>query len=287
MQQPACFKKYHLGKDASAIVVEFVGTFLFILTIPLSVSGSGDVAPLAIGFMLMAMIFCFGYISGGHFNPAVTLAVMLARPKGEDMKLKTRAFYIVAQLAGGFAAAFYCFIILGPSFPVPDTANDMIKVGKAFFAESVYTFVLASVVLHVACSSQKDNNFYGFAIGMAVLSAALCVGGVSGGAFNPAVATGLIVFRCLTGYCVPMYHLWVYWVAECLGALVAAILYNLVTDAFEAERALKAAESTGSAAIKSKPAAAEASLSREMSSRPATVAPTSAGAGEVNPLETD
>lgn len=283
MEQPACFKKYHLNSAKSALVVEFVGTFLFVLTIPLSIISSGEVAPLSIGFMLMAMIFCFGYISGGHFNPAVTFAVVLCKPADEPWNLGKRLAYWVAQIGGACCAALYCFMIHGTDFPTPDTANDPIKIARGFIAESVYTFVLASVVLHVACSRQKDNNFYGFAIGMAVLSAALCVGGVSGGAFNPAVATGLITIRCLTGYCVPMYHLWMYWAAELLGALVAAIIYTAVSDAMnEADKAKR--PDTDQVALSSSVKTPTKQGSAVISSATARAA---SGTADANPLDAD
>lgn len=221
-QKPGIFEKLHFSEYKSAVIVEFVGTFLFVLTIPLSAINNSEVSPLAVGFMLMSLVFSFGYLSGGHFNPAVSFAVWLST---KDFTKDKLILYTLAQCSGSFAAALYCVMIQGPSFPTPNAGLDVTKMVRAFLAESVYTFVLASVVLHVANSKQKNNNFYGFAIGMAVLSASLCVGDVSGGAFNPAVATGLTLMRCLTTYCVPLANLWLYWASELLGAFVASILY--------------------------------------------------------------
>lgn len=221
-KKPGVFEKLHFNQYKSSIIVEFVGTFLFVLTIPLASISNAEVAPLAIGFMLMSMVFTFGYISGGHFNPAVSFAVFLSTKEFTKDKL---VVYILAQIGGACCSALYCVMIHGPEFPTPNPGLDGLAIFRAFLAESVYTFVLASVVLHVACSKQKDNNFYGFAIGFAVLVAALCVGGVSGGAFNPAVATGLIVVRCLTAYCLPLANLWLYWTSEILGAFVASIFF--------------------------------------------------------------
>eukprot|EP00744_Colponema_vietnamica_P016883 GILI01023710.1.p1 GENE.GILI01023710.1~~GILI01023710.1.p1 ORF type:complete len:262 (+),score=54.98 GILI01023710.1:77-862(+) len=224
--KPGIFERLHFNDYMSAVIVEFIGSFLFILTIPLSSINDAEVAPLAIGFMLMAMVFSFGYISGGHFNPAVSLAVAIST----DFPIHKFILYVMAQCGGGVVAAFYCVMIHGTDFPVPDLGLDIVNMIRAFLAESVYTFVLASAVLHVACSKQKNNNFYGFAIGMAVLSAAFCVGGVSGGAFNPAVATGLIVVRCLMTYCEPLANLWIFWAAEGLGAIVASLFYMALSD---------------------------------------------------------
>ena len=228
MAGESILKKLQFNQFKSSVIVEFVGTFLFVLTIPLASITSPEVTALAVGFMLMSMVFCFGYISGAHYNPAVSFAVFLAQP---EFGLGKLILYVIAQIAGAACAAFYCVLIHGPEFPVPNTNNDPVRIARAFVAEFVFTFVLASVVLHVACSKQKDNNFYGFAIGMAVLSAALCVGGISGGAFNPAVATGLIVVRCFTLYCMPVVQLWMYWGSEILAAFCAALLYTAVRDA--------------------------------------------------------
>lgn len=224
--KPGIFARLHFNEYMSSVIVEFIGSFLFILTIPLSSISDAEVAPLAIGFMLMAMVFSFGYISGGHFNPAVSLAVAIST----DFPIHKFILYVIAQCAGGATAAIYCVMIHGPEFPTPEPGLDIVNMIRAFLAESVYTFVLASAVLHVACSKQKNNNFYGFAIGMAVLSAAFCVGGVSGGAFNPAVATGLIVVRCFMTYCEPLANLWLFWAAEALGAIVASLFYMALSD---------------------------------------------------------
>jgi glycerol uptake facilitator-like aquaporin len=227
-------EKLHFNQGKSSVLVEFVGTFLLVLTVSLASWNEPEMAPLAAGFMLMALVFAFGYISGGHFNPAVTLAAYFCeRDDGiPNFPWYNAIMYAVAQLAGSAAAGVYLLFILGFNFPTPNTPNNPLAVFRGFIAESVYTFVLASVVMHVAMSSQRHNEFYGFAIGMAVMSAALCVGGVSGGAFNPAVATGLIVVNCVVGQnCHAMIHLWMYWAAEIVGAIVATILFNSVTVA--------------------------------------------------------
>jgi len=220
--KPGIFKTLHFDENKSAVIVEFIGTFLFVLTVPLSVISNAEVAPIAIGFMLMSMVFSFGYLSGGHFNPMVSFSVFLCTKAFTKTKLIA---YVVAQMAGAFAATFYCVLIHGPQFPTPNPGLDFWNMLRAFMAESVYTFVLSSVVLHVACSKQKNNNFYGFAIGFAVLSGGLTCSNISGAAFNPAVATALIVTRCLTLYCEALASIWVYWASELVGSIVAAIIY--------------------------------------------------------------
>lgn len=236
----------HFNQAKSAVLVEFVGTFLLVLTVTLASANSGELTPLAAGFMLMAIIFAFGYISGGHFNPAVTFAAYLCdrTPDLPPFPWYNALMYMIAQLAGSGAAGVYMLFIVGFDFPTPQTAIDPMSIFRGFIAESVYTFVLASVVLHVALSSQRHNEFYGFAIGMAVMSGALCVGTLTGAAFNPAVASGLIVVKCVVGQrCTPMANLWMYWASEATGALVATILFNSVQAAMlEEKAAAKAAQ---------------------------------------------
>ena len=212
------------SQAVSELVSEFIGTFLLCLTIPLAGMGVGTLAAVPIGFMLMAMVFSFGYISGGHFNPAISLSTVFVGKNG----VRRMAMYVGVQVLASICANLYGTIIAGLDFPVPTTNNSLIKIWQGFLAELVYTFALTCVVLHVAMSRQKSNEFYGFAIGMTVLAAAFSVGGFTGGAFNPAVATGSQLVRCWTGDCVPLYHVWLYWAAPCLGAFIGALLFNIL-----------------------------------------------------------
>lgn len=228
----SCLRSFHLGPLMSAAVVECIGTFLLVLTVPLSSKENGEMAPIAIGFILMSLVFSFGYLSGGHLNPMVTVSVWLCTASGEGYAVFNKRrliLYLIAQMAGGTLAGFFAMMIEGRDFPVPNMGDDFVRMLRGFLAESVFTFVLCSVVLHVAISKQRNNNFYGFAIGFAVLCGGLTCGPVSGGAFNPAVATPLIVIRCFFSFtkdaCLPMGSLWVYWASEVVGAVVASIMY--------------------------------------------------------------
>ena len=104
----------------SEVIAEFLGTFLFVLTIPLASLGIGSLAPIPIGFMLMAMCFTFGYISGGHFNPAVTFATVLTGHTSVPKFIR----YTIAQVSAAIAAALYGSIIVGVNFPIP-TVNSL------------------------------------------------------------------------------------------------------------------------------------------------------------------
>jgi len=173
-------------------IVEFIGTFFLVLTVVLTVNGTaGHMAPLAIGSILMVMIFAGGHISGGHFNPAVTLGVWI-RGRCETADVPG---YVIAQILGGVLASFIGKYLL--DF-IPGTSG--INSGGAFdfvggaVAEFLGTFALVWTVLHTATAKGTEgNSFYGIAIGFTVMACAYGLGGVTGGAFNPAVATGISV----------------------------------------------------------------------------------------------
>lgn len=200
-------------------LVEFIGTFFLVFTIGSTVlaPGAGALAPLAIGAALMVMIFAGGHVSGGHFNPAVSLAVWI---RG---KLATADLvpYWLAQLAGAVLAAWTVHFFKSPAGAVAPLA---IGWKAALLAEFLFTFALAWVVLNVATAKGTANNsFYGLAIGMTVMTGAFAVGGVSGGAFNPAVAVGITVMGLQTWG-----NLWLFLVGNLGGGAVAAFTYKLV-----------------------------------------------------------
>src|ERR1700686_5141387 len=188
-------------------VAEFIGTFFLVLTIGCSVigNGAGPLAPLAIGSALMVMIFAGGHISGGHFNPAVTLGVWL-RGKCEATDV---APYMMFQIIGAVLAASVVKFLKGGAAV---TALQPATV-PALLAEFLFTFALVYVVLNVATAKgTSGNSFYGLAIGMTVMTGAFAVGDISGGAFNPAVAVGITVMG-LSWWA----NIWIYLVANFAG----------------------------------------------------------------------
>jgi aquaporin Z len=199
-------------------IVEFIGTFFLVFTVGSTVipPGAGPFAPLAIGASLMVMIFAGGHISGGHFNPAVTLAVWI-RGKCPNRDLVP---YWIAQFLAAFVAAWLIHF-----FKQPGSAEELaIGIKAALLAELLFTFALAWVVLNTATAEgTKGNSFYGLAIGMTVMVGAFAVGGVSGGAFNPAVAMGMTLMG-LSGW----NHIWLFGVGEFGGAAVAALAFRML-----------------------------------------------------------
>jgi aquaporin Z len=199
-------------------LVELIGTFLFVLVVGMVVidPGAGPLAPIAIGSLLMIMVYAGGHVSGGHYNPAVTLAVWLrGRCPTPDVP-----FYWGSQIVGAFAGGALALYLKGnPIVPAQE-----IKIVPALLAEFVGTFALAYVVLNVATAkATAGNSFYGLAIGFTVVVMAFALGGVSGGAFNPAIATG-ITFMHLEKTA----NFWIYLVGDLAGGAVAALTFKVI-----------------------------------------------------------
>jgi aquaporin Z len=198
------------------LVVEAIGTFFLVFTVGQVVlePGAGAFAPLAIGSVLMVMIYAGGHISGGHYNPAVTLGVFLrGRATGAEL-----GGYWAAQLVGGVLAALAVrFLKDGGALVASEIA-----VGPALLAEFLFTFALVYVVLNVATArGTSGNSYFGLAIGFTVLVGAYSVGSISGGAFNPAVAVGITMLGISA-----VGSIWIFLVANLLGGAAAGLLFN-------------------------------------------------------------
>jgi aquaporin Z len=200
---------------------ELIGTFFLVLTIGCTVIGgvAGVIPPLAIGSALMVMIFAGGHVSGGHYNPAVTLGVWLrGRCDAKDVLP-----YMASQILGAVLAALAVKYLRSGA----DVALAKPDVGRALLAEFLFTFALVYVVLNVATAKgTSGNSFYGLAIGFTVLTGAFAVGDISGGAFNPAVAVGISVLG-LSAWS----NLWIFLVANFLGGAAAAGVFRLLNAA--------------------------------------------------------
>ena len=203
-----------------AYLTEAVGTFFLVLTIGLTVLSGTPLAPLAIGSSLMIMVYMGGHVSGGHYNPAVTLAVWL---RG---KLPARQVvpYWIAQLSGAVVAALAVRALTGRTFaPAPGAG---VGAGQALLAEGLFTFALALVVLNTATSRQTEgNSYFGLAIGFTVTVGAFAAGGISGGAFNPAVGVGPALVSAMLGGGT-LGHAWLYVVGPLAGGAVAAAMFR-------------------------------------------------------------
>lgn len=195
------------------LAVEFIGMFLFVFTVGMateSANKSGAVlAPIAIGSVLMVMVFAGGHVSGGHYNPAVSIAVF-ARGK---MKGNEFLAYIVTQFVAAVLAGLLVKAVGGK-----EIAGATASTGKMLVVEFLFTFALAYVVLNVATAKgTAGNSFYGLAIGFIVVVGAISVGWISGAAFNPAIALGATVLGAFKWA-----HIWIYLLADFVGGAVAA-----------------------------------------------------------------
>lgn len=197
-------------------LVEFIGTFFLVFTIGNSVVGpQAALPPLAIGAVLMVMVYAGGHISGGHYNPAVTLAIWLrGRCPTRDV-----APYMIAQFLAAVVAALLVIFVIKDANPGVVKAIDPVR---GLIVEFLFTFALAYVVLNVATAkANAGNSFYGLAIGFTVVAGAFAVGGVSSGAFNPAVIVGLVTMKL-----VRVADIWIHLAADFGGGAVAALVFN-------------------------------------------------------------
>ncbi len=169
------------------LTVELIGAFFLMFTVGMAVT-AGSLAPLAIGSVLMVMVFAGGRISGARYDPAVTTAVLVRR-----------------GMAVGLGYA-------------PHAPAAVAGTGTMLVVELLLTFALAYVVLNVATARDTANNsFYGLAIGSTLATGAFAAGSLSGGAFNPAVAVGASVLGMFAWS-----HIWICLLAEFAGGAAAA-----------------------------------------------------------------
>ena len=200
------------------LLVELIGTFFLVFTVGMTVivTAAGVIPPLAIGASLMIMVYAGGHYSGGHYNPAVSLAAYI---RGR-LPFAELIPYWVAQIIGGCLAALAAIYLQGQS----GTVKEIPDLSKAALAEFLFTFALAYVVLNVATAkATAGNSFYGLAIGFTVVVGAFAVGGISGGAFNPAVAIGATIMGLFK-----VSYVWVHIVADLAGGLVAGLLFKFL-----------------------------------------------------------
>ena len=202
-------------------LIEFIGTFFLVLVVSTAavVGTAGDFAPFAIAGVLMAMIYAGGHISGAHYNPAVTLGAFL---RGA-LPPKEVAPYMISQILGAVIGSLIGMKILGAGTGVTAFQPEVLP---ALVAEFLFTFALVFTVLNVATAkSTEGNSYFGFAIGLVVLVGAFTVGGISLGAFNPAVTIGLIVAGKLS-----IASVWIYLLAQFAAGVAAAFAFKFVAS---------------------------------------------------------
>ena len=202
------------------LLVELIGTFFLVFTIGMTAFGhkfeDGIIPAIAIGSSLMIMVYAGGHYSGGHYNPAVSLAAFI---RGK-LPIGDLVPYWVAQVGGAALAAGTVLYLRGGADKVV-TIQDLTKAG---LVEFLFTFALAYVVLNVATAkATQGNSFYGLAIGFTVVTGAFAVGGISGGAFNPAVVVGNTIIGLFR-----VSYIWVHILADLAGGLVAGFVFKFL-----------------------------------------------------------
>lgn len=219
------FAEHKKIKLMKKLIVEFIGTFFLVFTIGGAVASGSPNAPVAIGAALMVMVFAGGHISGAHYNPAVSFAVML---RGK-MQAGEMFQYWIVQLVGGLCGAITSNFVTSNEASISMAPTSNISIGMPLVAEILGTFALAYVVLNVATAKgTAGNSFYGLAIGFTVMAMAVAVGGISGGAFNPAVGVGRVIADTLVGSGNTLGSVWIYIVGPLVGGGLAAMVFKVV-----------------------------------------------------------
>ena len=202
-------------------IIEFLGTLFLVLIIGLSQN------PIAIGLGLAVLVYMGAHISGAHYNPAVSLSMLI----NKQIQLKEFSFYVASQLLGSVVAAYLVVLLGNDDFNVVSNTSD---ISSFFFAEILFTFLLVFVILNVALNKNlKGNQFYGLAIGLTVTAGAFSVGDISGAVFNPAVSFGPSFFSFIdpqvVGNDISSSDFFLYYlISGIIGSVVASYLYKKV-----------------------------------------------------------
>jgi len=213
-------RNYKIG---SKMVSEFIGTYMLVITVGLNVLGGSTAPAFSIAAALMCMIFALGSVSGAHFNPAVTVAIVMSGR--EKCTSQHGEQYIALQIFGGVLGAFsYAFLENGKTFPLnPGAGHSWFE---ACTAETVYTFFLCYVVLCVATVQKAPTpDYFGLVIGACVTTGGYAIGALSGGSLNPAVSVGISTSHIINGG--NFWHCLVYSLFEIIGGLIAVGLFHV------------------------------------------------------------
>jgi MIP family channel proteins len=211
------------------LAAEAVGTFGFFFIgytgiAAIVETGSPVYVPIGFGFGLAAMIFAFGHISGGHFNPAVTAGLTA----GGRFPMSDVIPYWVAQLAGGLVAALAIRIIFSSTAAdkIVTAPGNGVSSGKALLVELIFTFLFVLVVATVATDSRAPWNgvFAPLAIGLFIFTGASVIGGISGGSMNPAISIAPAIVA------VDLSDVWIYIVGPLVGGVLGGLVHAYFRD---------------------------------------------------------
>lgn len=200
------------------LVMEFLGTFFLVLAVAMTSN------PFAIAAMLMAWLYIGGHVSGGHYNPLVSLSMVLV----DRLSWKNFGLYALAQILGGISAFAMNFYLKGLILLPQPSINSTLM--QAFIVELILSAILALVVLNVVLLDKyKNSQIFGFAIGFTILALASVGSPISGGLFNPAISLGANIFALIKGMQVVPENLLMYVSGSLLGGVLAAYLFKFFT----------------------------------------------------------
>lgn len=204
----------------SALYGEFLGTYAMVFcgTAAMAVNEvNGSISHVGVaitwGLIVMAMIYAFGELSGAHFNPAVTVGFALSG----RFAWKNVPIYIVMQvIAATLASATVKYLLpesefIGASIPSIDAT-------RAFVLETILTFILMIVIIHISTGSKEIGPVAGLAVGSVILLEAMFAGPLTNASMNPARSLGPAL---VSGHVQP---LWIYLTAPFLGASLAVVI---------------------------------------------------------------
>ncbi|KRO15561.1 MIP family glycerol uptake facilitator protein GlpF [Lacticaseibacillus saniviri JCM 17471 = DSM 24301] len=208
-------------------LAEFMGTFMLVFLGTGAVTvAKGDTLTigLAFGLAITVSAYAFGGISGGHFNPAVSTAMLINR----RMSVSDYVSYVIAQILGAIVASAFVRLFVGalglPTGSLGQTDFSKINAGMAFLVEVVVTFLFLMVILNVTSKDHDNGDFAGITIGVTLAFLIIVALNLTGGSLNPARSIGPALFAGGTA----LSHLWVYIVAPLVGAALAAFTARLM-----------------------------------------------------------
>jgi glycerol uptake facilitator-like aquaporin len=197
---------------------ELFGTFFLVLII--GINGN----PLAIGFGLMVLIYLGFHVSGAHYNPIVTLAMLFRK----EISLFDSINYIIFQILGATLAGSAVFFLSSVTMEVQP--NLSATVYQILGHEVLFTYLYVYAFLNVSSRPKlKNNSFYGLVLGSAFMVGLFSSIQTSGGVFNPATSVGVSLSHLFIGDGVSKYYLWYYLVGPALGGLFATAHYSLIS----------------------------------------------------------
>ena len=219
-----------MSQTGRSCVAEAIGTFGLCFigagAIVLDTKTNGAVGligiALAHGLILSVMISAMGHVSGGHFNPAVTVGFMVT--KKQDVR--TGISYIISQLIGGTVAglllrAIYAAEVWQKAGLGTPKLADGVSFGTGILIEIILTFFLVTAIWGTAVDDRKPN-IGGFGIGLTIAANILMGGPLTGASMNPARTFG----PALAGGGFDGINHLVYWIGPITGAVIAAMIYN-------------------------------------------------------------